>query len=64
MINRAFGPLFIFKGDERMELDIKLVLQLYQEELSKIQNENLLLKAEVIQLREKLKAVGYPEGDE
>ena len=47
-----------------MELDIKLVLQLYQEELSKIQNENLLLKAEVIQLREKLKAVEYPEGDE
>ena len=47
-----------------MELDIKLVLQLYQEELAKIQNENLLLKAEVIQLREKLKAVEYPEGDE
>ena len=64
MINRAFGPLFIFKGDDMMELDIKLVLQLYQEELSKIQNENLLLKAEVIQLREKLKAVEYPEGDE
>lgn len=47
-----------------MELDIKLVLQLYQEELSKIQNENLLLKAEVIQLREKLKAAEYPECDE
>lgn len=47
-----------------MELDIKLVLQLYQEELAKIQNENLLLKAEVIQLREKLKTVEYPEGDE
>ena len=47
-----------------MELDIKLVLQLYQEELAKIQNENLLLKAEVIQLREKLKAAEYPEGDE
>lgn len=47
-----------------MELDIKLVLQLYKEEIAKIQNENILLKAEVIQLREKLKAVEYPEGDE
>ena len=47
-----------------MELDIKLVLQLYKEEIAKLQNENILLKAEVIQLREKLKAVEYPEGDE
>lgn len=47
-----------------MELDIKIVLQLYKEEIAKLQNENILLKAEVIQLREKLKAVEYPEGDE
>lgn len=47
-----------------MELDIKLVLQLYKEEIAELQNENILLKAEVIQLREKLKAAEYPEGDE
>ena len=64
MINRAFGPLFIFKGDDGMDLDIKLVLQLYKEEIAELQNENILLKAEVIQLREKLKAVEYSEGDE
>lgn len=47
-----------------MELDIKIVLELYKEEIAKLQNENILLKAEVIQLREKLKAAEYPEGDE
>lgn len=47
-----------------MELDIKLVLELYKEEIAKLQNENILLKAEVIQLREKLKDAEYPEGDE
>lgn len=47
-----------------MELDIKLVLELYKEEIAKLQNENILLKAEVIQLREKLKTAEYPEGDE
>lgn len=49
-----------------MELDIKIVLQLYKEEIAKLQNENILLKAEIIQMRqnEKNEAVQYSEGDE
>ena len=49
-----------------MELDIKIVLQLYKEEITKLQNENILLKAEIIQMRqnEKNEAAEYPEGDE
>ena len=49
-----------------MELDIKLVLQLYKEEIAKLQNENILLKAEIIQIRqnEKNEAVQYSEDDE
>lgn len=49
-----------------MELDIKLVLQLYKEEIAKLQNENILLKAEIIQMRqnEKNEAVQYSEDDE
>lgn len=54
------------KGGDRMELDIKLVLQLYKEEIAKLQNENILLKAEIIQMRqnEKNEDVQYSEGDE
>ena len=49
-----------------MELDIKLVLELYKEEIAKLQNENILLKAEIIQMRqnEKNEAVQYSEDDE
>ena len=47
-----------------MDLDIKLVLQVYQEELVKLQNENLLLKVEILQLKEKLSNSNYKEGDE
>ena len=47
-----------------MELDVKAVLQVYQEELTKLQNENLLLKVEILQLKEKLNNSNYKEGDE
>ena len=47
-----------------MELDIKVVLQVYQDELSKLQNENILLKVEILQLKEKLGNSNYKEGDE
>ena len=49
-----------------MELDIKIVLQLYREELARLQNENLLLKAEILQMRENMEGheVNFAEGDE
>ena len=56
--------LIWYLGGYSMELDVKAVLQVYQEELTKLQNENLLLKVEILQLKEKLNNSNYKEGDE
>lgn len=53
-----------------MELDVKIVLHIYKEEIAKLQNENILLKAEIVQMREQAKAqeknqaIECQEGDE
>lgn len=34
-----------------MDLNIKMIIQLYKEELAKLQNENIILKAQILQLQ-------------
>lgn len=35
-----------------MDLNIKTIIQLYKEELAKLQNENIILKAQIIQMQQ------------
>lgn len=35
-----------------MDLNIKTIIQLYKEELAKLQNENIILKAQILQLQQ------------
>lgn len=35
-----------------MDLNIKMVIQLYKEELAKLQNENIILKAQILQMQQ------------
>lgn len=35
-----------------MDLNIKTVIQLYKEELAKLQNENIILKAQILQMQQ------------
>lgn len=46
----GFGPLY-FKGGIKMDINIKTIIQLYKEELAKLQNENIILKAQILQLQ-------------
>ena len=48
-----------------MDIDIKILIQLYREEITKLQNENMILKAQIIQMEQDAKKeVEFPEGDE
>lgn len=35
-----------------MDLNIKMIIQLYKEELAKLQNENIILKAQILQMQQ------------
>lgn len=35
-----------------MDLNIKTIIQLYKEELAKLQNENIILKAQILQMQQ------------
>ena len=35
-----------------MDLNIKIIIQLYKEELAKLQNENIILKAQILQMQQ------------
>ena len=35
-----------------MDLNIKTIIQLYKEELAKLQNENIILKAQILQIQQ------------
>ena len=35
-----------------MNLNIKTIIQLYKEELAKLQNENIILKAQILQMQQ------------
>lgn len=35
-----------------MDLNIKVIIQLYKEEIARLQNENILLKAQILQIQE------------
>ena len=35
-----------------MDLNIKTIIQLYKEELARLQNENIILKAQIIQMQQ------------
>lgn len=35
-----------------MDLNIRTIIQLYKEELAKLQNENIILKAQIIQMQQ------------
>lgn len=39
-----------------MDIDIKILIQLYKEEIDKLQNENLILKAQLIQMKKNVGA--------
>ena len=47
----ASAPLY-FKGGIKMDLNIKTIIQLYKEELAKLQNENIILKAQILQMQQ------------
>lgn len=49
-----------------MDIDIKILIQLYREEIAKLQNENMVLKAQIIQMEQDAKnqKVEFQEGDE
>lgn len=48
-----------------MDIDVKILIQLYREELTKLQNENMILKAQIIQIeQDSKKEVEFQEGDE
>ena len=50
------------KGEIRMEIKIQLIINEYKEELAKLMNENLLLRAQVKQLQNDLDELN--RGDE
>lgn len=35
-----------------MDLNIKTIIQLYKEELARLQNENIILKAQILQMQQ------------
>ena len=39
-----------------MQLDINVVIQIYKEEIGRLQNENLLLKAQILQMNKEKNA--------
>lgn len=48
-----------------MDIDVKILIQLYREEITKLQNENMILKAQIIQIEQDgKKSAKSQEGDE
>lgn len=47
-----------------MDLNIKTIIQLYKEELAKLQNENIILKAQILQMQQAQQAQQVQQNQE